>query len=299
MAGVAVTVSGGTLSRQSLSVLDLPGELRNRIYEHAIATNKSWPPTLYHNPHSTVAFSARHSNLPFLGLAQANEQLRKEFKPLHARLVKPFTHFWTLGEYLETFPLPDAALSDRIASIRKGLSDIKVVTQAAGVDILPALQADWGNMPFQLVKDCSDGDRNPSDMTHWLISRMRFAASDEYADYVQGNSFLWDGMLSSMTVVRRGIGKFRHGNEGNLKNVQIMFNDATFVNKDADWVEKIKKEILGQFAKMLGACILRLNSAVKSASMSFLPLVDASLNKKWSSLPSLLVRAQSVGRLAR
>jgi len=227
--------------KKAFPFLELPAELRNRVYDLAIEMTPQYAATVIHRPNSTSApFSFRHPGRPFLGLAQTNKQLRAEFGPI---LPGPRLRFATLHDYLSTFPLADADLNTRIITACKDLADENVVTQDAGVDILPLLSAPWDTLPFRFVKDYSDGERNPTDLAHWLSLRLKVGTFKICDNHIQDASFLSNGTLESVSVVRK---------QDNVKIVTIIFNEDKFAGKEEWFVNHVKMAILAHFADMAG-----------------------------------------------
>ncbi|KAF1960564.1 hypothetical protein CC80DRAFT_404029, partial [Byssothecium circinans] len=73
--------------------LDLPGELRNRIYEYAAAsTYRYFPTATFHNEQKRKrrrnAPTSLPDNIAFMGLTQASVQLRSEFRNLWLNQVR-------------------------------------------------------------------------------------------------------------------------------------------------------------------------------------------------------------------
>jgi len=103
-------------SRQPFRLLALPPELCNLIYHFGTDMTDTTPFTMIYDPTSPTSWAERHRRRPYFGLTQVSKQLRKEFYPLHQKLRQPRVLVSNLGDYLETFPLTDRALSSRIAT---------------------------------------------------------------------------------------------------------------------------------------------------------------------------------------
>ncbi|EDU44165.1 hypothetical protein PtrSN002B_003802 [Pyrenophora tritici-repentis] len=100
--------------------MDLPGELRNRIYEFAIETSQRTFPLTHLKPKKTRGKKPEDPRpsvrpLPYIGLTQVCTTIRKEFRPLWLS-----THrfpLFVLDDYLKVFfptPLRASQASDEV-----------------------------------------------------------------------------------------------------------------------------------------------------------------------------------------
>ncbi|KAH8728972.1 hypothetical protein GQ44DRAFT_501154 [Phaeosphaeriaceae sp. PMI808] len=108
---------------QIFRFMDLPGELRNQVYEHAInQTYRYFPPISPNSrprprrgrskgaPEAVLSTDDQLLPIPFLSLAQTCSQLRSEFRP--AWLSTHKIPMYTLDRYLKAFfPAPDPRAS--------------------------------------------------------------------------------------------------------------------------------------------------------------------------------------------
>ncbi|EMD94059.1 hypothetical protein COCC4DRAFT_190830 [Bipolaris maydis ATCC 48331] len=144
-------------SSQMFRFLDLPGEIRNRIYEVVAETSTQTFPDTYPKSMSSRRRGLRpdhevrrppHKPFPFIGLTQTCTLIRKEFRPLWLS-----THrfpLFALGGYFKAFfppPLRANQASDQIrqrvaryyhpgGSLRIWLN----IDSLADVDILPVIK---------------------------------------------------------------------------------------------------------------------------------------------------------------
>jgi hypothetical protein len=102
----------------------------------------------------------RHPSRQFLGFAQTNRLLRAEFWPLYTKVRRPAIDISELAEYLEVFPLPNAARTHSIITILRAVRRVRAntVAKAPVVDILPLLREDWTTYPFTIADEINYND---------------------------------------------------------------------------------------------------------------------------------------------
>ncbi|KAF2846254.1 hypothetical protein T440DRAFT_558398 [Plenodomus tracheiphilus IPT5] len=116
------------------SVLTLPGELRNRIYEYC--TNGS-PLTMTHQS------GLRDNTRQFRGLTQTCRQIREEYRPLYmSRNVMKFHDIKTLQGYVGDFYISDSQLTQATEDVRGHYTG----------DLIVFVTNDWGlNLDIQRI----------------------------------------------------------------------------------------------------------------------------------------------------
>ncbi|KAL6703861.1 hypothetical protein ACN47E_008995 [Coniothyrium glycines] len=145
-----------TTPETTFSFLNLPGELRNRIYDAAAQSSHAffphtWPkPKPHHpkrpHPNRTMIRPSTNTPLPFIGLSQSCTLIRTEFRPLWLSTHR-FPLFAVPGYLKAFYPVPrpalPAALRRRMASYTGPAGTLRLYVTRAGlgdVDVLRLLK---------------------------------------------------------------------------------------------------------------------------------------------------------------
>jgi hypothetical protein len=141
-------------STQNVPWSDLPGEIRNRIYQYAVANDNGSVVNVHHYPKGIprrserkVASSSSLYAWSYWGFTQVNQQIRREFTPWLLEVRRVRTPLATLNSYVNTFHRP-LGTGERIGWIEPITNDAPLLED--GVEVQELLRHAHENPHFHL-----------------------------------------------------------------------------------------------------------------------------------------------------
>jgi hypothetical protein len=139
---------------QNIPWSDLPGEIRNRIYQYAMANDNGSMVNVHHYPKGIPRRSERKvgssSSLyawSYWGFTQVNQQIRREFTPWLLEVRRVRTPLATLNNYVDTFHQP-LRTGERIGWVEPITNDAPL--SGNGVEVQKLLRHAHENRNFHL-----------------------------------------------------------------------------------------------------------------------------------------------------